>query len=254
MGRAVEFHERIGSTNDRARTALREPGGDGLAVVADEQTEGRGRRGRAWLSPPGRNLLVSVALRPRAPMELARLIGFSAALAAMRACTTCSGGATLAIRWPNDIVDEAGRKVAGLLVETAVEGERISEAVIGIGTNVNWRSAEMPDEIAARSTSLADLAGADVDRVALLGDLLAALDDELRDLENGISPIPRLRRHSWLDGREIAVDLGDRRVTGRASGIADDGALLLHSGGELLILLVGEVVRVTDAPAVGALS
>lgn len=249
IGRAVEFHAQIESTNDRARAALRGPDGDGLAVVAGEQTAGRGRRGRTWLSPPGLNLLVSVGLRPRAPMPLARLLGFSAALGVLRACAAAVGTGSLSIRWPNDIVDEAGRKVAGLLVETAVEGERISEAVIGIGINANWPAAGMPPEIRDRAISLADLAGRAVDRLALLRHLLEALDDEVSRLDGGLSPISRLQEHSWLDGHEVEVDLGAGMLRGRVVGIDEDGALRLLEGDRQVALTVGEVVRVLDHPS-----
>lgn len=247
LGRAVEFHAAIGSTNDRARAALREPGGEGLAVVADKQLAGRGRRGRSWTSPPGMNLLVSVALRPSVNGRLGGQLGAAAALAAHRACSAIALGAELAIRWPNDLVDDQGRKVAGLLVETALEDGRLAEGVIGIGINANWRRADMPAEIAERATSLAELCDGPVDRVALLSQLLSALDDEVTQLEQGLSPVPRLRMHSWLDGRQVEVDLGDRLLAGRVIGLDDDGGLLLEHDGQIAALTVGEVVRVLDA-------
>lgn len=248
IGRVIEFHAAIGSTNDRARAALVEPGGVGLAVVADEQLAGRGRRGRTWLSPPGMNLMVSIALRPKIDTRRGGLLGAAAALAVLRACSRFSPSAELAIRWPNDLVDDGGRKVAGLLIETALEEGRLAEAVIGIGINANWRRAEMPDEIAEQATSLAELAGGPVDRVALLSELLVALDDEVGRLEQGGSPVPRLRQHSWLDGRRVEVDLGDRTLAGRAIGLDDDGGLLLEVDAEVVTLTVGEVLRVQDAP------
>lgn len=247
LGRAVEFHAAIGSTNDRARAALREPGGEGLAVVADEQLAGRGRRGRSWTSPPGVNLLVSVGLRPSVDGRLIGQLGAAAALAMQRACSAVAPRAELAIRWPNDLVDDQGRKVAGLLVETALEDGRRAEAVIGIGINANWRRAQMPAEIAERATSLAELCGGQVDRVALLSQLLSALDDEVSRLERGLSPVRRLRRHSWLDGRQVEVDLGDRLLVGRVIGLDDDGGLLVEHDGQVAALAVGEVVRVQDA-------
>ncbi len=247
LGRAVEFHAAIGSTNDRARAALREPGGEGLAVVADQQLDGRGRRGRSWISPPGVNLMVSVGLRPSVDGRLMGQLGAAAALAVQRACSAVAPRAELAIRWPNDLVDDQGRKVAGLLVETALEDGRLAEAVIGIGINANWRRTEMPAEIAERATSLAELCGGQVDRVALLSLLLSALDDEVSRLERGLSPVPRLRRHSWLDGRRVEVDLGDRLLAGRVIGLDDDGGLLLEHDGQIAALTVGEVVRVQDS-------
>lgn len=252
IGHAVEFHAEIASTNDRARAALHGSGRDGLAVVADRQTAGRGRRGRSWISPAGANLLVSVALRPAIEARLAGLLGVAAALAVRDACAAHVPDVGLAIRWPNDLVDPDGRKVAGLLVETALEGGALAEAVIGIGINVNWLPADMPPEIAGAASSLAELVGAPIDRVALLARLLDALDAEISALERGEAPLARFRAHSWLDGRRVEVDTGGGVVAGRVAGIADDGSLLLDADAGRLALSVGEVARVHDAAPAAA--
>ena len=250
VGRLVEFHAEIGSTNDRARASLGQPGGDGLAVVADLQTAGRGRRGRSWISPAGVNLLFSVALRPAIAQRLAGLLGVAAALAVRDACAAFAPEAGLAIRWPNDVVDRHGRKVAGLLVETALEGGELVEAVIGIGVNVNWFPAEMPAEIAGRATSLHALTGAPIHRVELLRRTLDALGAELSALERGETPLARLRASSWLDGRQVEVETGAEMISGRVAGIADDGSLLLDVDLGRMALSVGEVARVLEMSAV----
>jgi len=248
VGRVVEYHATIGSTNDRARAALASGTGDGLAVVADLQTAGRGRQGRTWVSPAGCNLAVSVAVRPHLRSERAGLLGLAAAVAARDACGAMLPRDTLAIRWPNDVVSAEGLKVAGLLLETSLDGTAIADAVIGIGINVNWRRAEMPAELAARAVSLADLADQQLDRVALLDLLLRHLDAELAALEAGDSPVPRFRDASALDGRWVTVDVGSSRLDGRVQGIADDGALQLELDGRLEALSIGEVVSVRDMP------
>jgi BirA family biotin operon repressor/biotin-[acetyl-CoA-carboxylase] ligase len=251
IGHAVEFHAEIASTNDRARAALDEPGGEGLAVVADLQTAGRGRRGRTWISPSGANLLVSVAWRPQVAPRLAGLLGVAAALAVRDACAALVPEAGLAIRWPNDVVDVDGRKVAGLLVETALEGGELAEAVAGIGINVNWPQAEMPAEIREGATSLQALLGEPLDRVELLERVLTALDAGARALERGESPLARLRESSWLDGRRVEVDTGTATISGRVAGFADDGSLYLDTDAGRVALSVGEVARVHAAPAAG---
>ena len=130
------------------------------------------------------------------------------------------------MRWPNDLVTDEGLKVGGLLVETAVSGERLTSAVIGIGINANWRRDDMPAEIGDGATSLRELGGAEVDRVRLLGRVLERLECEVGDVEAGLTPVPRLRARSWLDGAPIEVDTGDDVVRGVGAGIADDGSLL----------------------------
>lgn len=247
VGHAVEFHPSLGSTNDRAREALGELGGAGRAIVADLQTAGRGRRGRTWASPPGVNLMVSVGLRPQLAGPAVGWLGIAAALATRDACETASGAEGLRIRWPNDIVEPDGAKLAGLLVETVIEDGRLAEAIVGVGINANWHRSEMPPDIATRATSLADLAGAEVDRVTLLGALLAALDREVGALERGESPVPRLRAVSALQGRRVEVAVGEERIEGLVAGIGDDGSLLLETSVGRIALAMGEVERVEDA-------
>ena len=251
IGHVVEFHPEIGSTNDRARQALAEPAGEGRAVVADLQTAGRGRRGRTWSSPAGVNLMLSVGVRPKIDAGDAGLLGIGAALAVRDACAAMVPDADLRVRWPNDVVAAEGRKLAGLLVETAVEDGRLAEAVIGIGINVNWPAADMPADVRDRATSLLELASGPIDRVALLSALLTALDAEIAALERGDSPVPRLTAISALDGRRVTVDLGSDRLDGTAAGISEQGLLLLDTAAGRVALAVGEVVAVRDAPPAG---
>ncbi len=245
IGGAVEFHPEIGSTNDRARAALANPDLDGLAVVADRQLAGRGRMGRTWLSPAGANLLASVSLRLDLPAEHAWWLAAAAALALREAALRATDAATaLAIRWPNDLVTADGLKVAGLLVETQVTGERVSGAVLGMGLNVNWARSAMPSDISSTATSLSDLAGGTVDRVALLTSLLDALDAEVAAVEGGTSPHERFQAASWLTGRSVEVETPAGRLTGVAGAIADDGGLVIDGPTIHTIVSVGEVIRV----------
>jgi BirA family biotin operon repressor/biotin-[acetyl-CoA-carboxylase] ligase len=241
VGRSVEYHERIGSTNDRAREWLRADGDDGIVVVADQQTAGRGRRGRSWQSPPGVNLMLTAGMRIGLPAEAAWQLGASTALAVSAACAPY---ANLQVKWPNDLVTREGAKVAGLLLETALADDLLVQAIVGIGINVNWRRAEMPEEIAARATSLLDLGGAEVDRMTLLSRLLDELDVEVLALERGESPLARLRAASWLDGRPVRVTAEENEVEGVVAGIGDDGALVVETELGRQVVSYGEVVAV----------
>jgi len=241
IGHTIETHASIGSTNDRARELLALPDGDGRVVVAEEQTAGRGRRGREWLSPPGRNLLVSVALRPRLAAQDAWQLGLATALAAADACVAV---APIALKWPNDLVSATDdRKAGGLLIETMAEGDRLSGAVVGIGINVNWRLDAMPQALRGTATSLADLAGAPVDRVALLGRLLAALEAELDAIEAGRSPLERYRARCSTLGRTVTVATADGSVTGRAVDLDASGALVVEAEDGRHVVSSGEVVQ-----------
>lgn len=245
VGHAIEFHPSIGSTNDRARLTLTEPRGEGRAIVADRQTSGRGRHGRRWLSPPATNLLVSVALRPALSAADGWQLGAAAALAA---CTAVEPEIGLFVKWPNDLYTADGLKVGGILVETTLVTDRITEAVIGLGLNVNWRRSEMPPDVAARATSLSDTLGRPLQRDRLLAKYLSALDAEIEKLERGISPLHRLRERSWLDARTVRVDAGDEVIEGRAAGIADDGSLLIATATGPRTIAFGDVVHV-ELPA-----
>jgi BirA family transcriptional regulator, biotin operon repressor / biotin---[acetyl-CoA-carboxylase] ligase len=241
VGRKVERHDRVTSTNDLARMRLDAAGADGLVIVAEEQTAGRGRRGRTWISPPGANLYLSVALRPRIAAADAGQLGIAAALAVVAACEDV---APLDLKWPNDVVAAGGLKVGGLLVETIAEGDRLRGAVIGIGINANWRRRTMPPEIRDTATSLADLAGADTDREALLARLLDALSAEIDAIEAGISPLPRYRERCATLGTDVRVATADGIVSGRATEVDGTGALVVETDAGVRVLATGEVLAV----------
>ncbi|CAN5615715.1 bifunctional biotin--[acetyl-CoA-carboxylase] synthetase/biotin operon repressor [soil metagenome] len=227
IGHAIEVHERIGSTNDRARDLFVMPGGPGSVVIAEEQVAGRGRRGRTWQSPPGRNLTFSVPMHPRLAAVDGWQLGLAVGLAVHGACAALDP--SVALKWPNDLVASDGRKLGGLLIETVIDGERLSGAVVGIGLNVNWRHDEMPAELAAFATSLADLLGADVDRVALLRSVLDGLERELAAVEAGWSPLVRYRTVCETLGAFVSVETQAGRVEGRAVEVDDTGALVVET-------------------------
>lgn len=241
IGHAIEAHDSIASTNDRARDLLTRADGDGRVVVAEAQTAGRGRRGREWISPPGLNLLASVAVRPRLAAADAWQLGLAAALAAADACAAL---APVTLKWPNDLVSATGRKIGGLLIETMADGDRLGGAVVGIGINANWQTAAMPAELRDSATSLADLAGAHVDRVALLARLLVALEAELDAIEAGRSPLDRYRARCSTLGRVVSVATADGSVNGRAVDLDPTGALVVEADDGRHVISSGEVVRV----------
>lgn len=243
LGHTIEVHETIGSTNDRARELLAEDGGDGSVVLAEVQTAGRGRRGRTWFSPPGVNLTLSVAVQPAIRAADVWQLGLATALATREACARIPG-VEPGLKWPNDVVSGDGRKVAGLLLETVTSGRRLTGAVLGIGINVNWLPDDMPEDISERATSLASLAGREIDRVPLLGDLLDALDEEVAALEAGRSPLTRYRRACVTLGAEVTVDTAGATVQGRAVALDEIGGLVVETDAGRTTVSSGEVVYV----------
>ena len=247
IGKGVEVHASIGSTNDRARVLLDEPDGEGRAVVTELQTAGRGRRGRTWVSPPGRNLMLSVAVRPQVAAADAWRLGLAVALAARSACAAV---APVTLKWPNDIVSDDGAKVGGLLIETEIGGDLVTSVVIGIGINVNWPRSEMPAQIAGDATSLGELAGVPIDRADLLATLLDALDAELLAVESGHSPLARYRQACATLGTDVGVETATGLIEGRAIEIDERGALVIEAPTGRVALMSGEIVRVrSGAPA-----
>ncbi len=218
-GRPVAFHSRCESTNALAKRAARNwsgPPATGPVVVADHQTGGRGRRGRIWESPGGENLLFSTVLRPSvAPQEAARcVLQWAAAMAE---------AIQLKVKWPNDLVTEDGRKVAGLLAELEVASEPFGTGaavrwiVLGVGVNAN--QMQFPAHLPT-ATSLAALQNGPVDRAALLARLLSAIESV--DL-HAADPLAQWRSVSHTLGRRVRI--GD--IAGTARSIRADGALLV---------------------------
>lgn len=234
---------------------------EGLVVVADAQTAGRGRLGRRWEAPPGANLLVTVLLRPGWAWDAVHRCTTAVSLAAADACRSVAGVA-VATKWPNDLVvpGAAGapdRKVAGILAESVGSAAGGPAAVaVGLGLNVAWAPPDPPAAAAggaapAPATSLEHQAGHPVDRVALLRDLLERLDARLGDLAAPGGP-GRLddehRRRCRTIGQRVVVHVPGGRVEGTAVGITGTGALVVASddGGRTEVT-VGDVVHVRPA-------
>jgi BirA family biotin operon repressor/biotin-[acetyl-CoA-carboxylase] ligase len=213
-GWRVEVVPSVGSTNavvaERARTG--EP--HGLVIVAEEQTEGRGRLDRSWLSPARAGLTFSVLLRPSVEPELLGWVPLWGGLAVAMAVRE-HAEVDAVLKWPNDVLIE-GRKVAGLLAEVA-DGA----VILGIGLNVTTRRAELPHDAA---TSLALEGAATTDRETLLKSVLRSLSGVLGD-RNTTS----YRELCSTLGRQVRVELpGDRSVEGTAEAVDDLGRLVVN--------------------------
>jgi BirA family transcriptional regulator, biotin operon repressor / biotin---[acetyl-CoA-carboxylase] ligase len=235
----VHFYERLGSTNDEAKRLAREGAGAGTIVFAREQTSGRGRRGRIWVSPRG-NLYCSVILRPDCDPARAAQLGFAAALAVGEAVLVLlPPECRLGFKWPNDILLN-GRKCGGILLEAeTTPGGRIAWIVIGIG--INTGSAPLGTEFPA--TDLRREAGVAV-RPEILLDAMAARLFAWVEIwqEQGFAPV----RSSWLGraenlGGAITVRLGDRCLDGRFVDLDAEGALLLDAEDGRHRIAAGEI-------------
>ena len=210
------------STNDLALEAARHGTPHGATFVAEEQTRGRGRRGRLWSSPPGQNLTFSTLLRPNLEPERASALTLAVGLA-LRDVVAARVTVQVGVKWPNDVVAQ-NRKVAGILVESQLVGGRVTALVVGIGLNVSMR--ELPPEIAELATSLALLGATDLEHEPLLCDVLGELDRRVHAHETAGLPalLDELRAHDALFGRRVRVE----KAVGVARGIDATGALLIE--------------------------
>ena len=241
-----------GSTNDDALAWASEGAPEGAVVVADQQTNGRGRRGRSWLSEPGKALLFSIVFRPSAPEPLALLstaIGVGAA-EALRSSTRLS----VLMKWPNDLVVD-DRKLGGILVETRLGAPNGQVAVAGLGINVSWDPREMPPEISQQATSVSwEMERLGLDETPSRESLLVALVDRIERryaaLAAGESDdlVATAESLSSLVGRDVVVRLpAGGEVHGLVTGLAPDGAVEVETNEGLRVLNAGEVETVRRA-------
>ncbi len=174
----------VDSTSDELRRRLQRGAPAGTVALAETQTAGRGRLGRAWFSPRGDGLYLSASFRPLRPLRELPRWSIAASAAACLACRRIAG-VPVAVEWPNDVV-HAGRKVAGTLVEVRAVGDAVEDLIVGTGFNVNQEAGAFPADLATRATSLrAALGGAIVDRERLAAAYLGALDELSLELERG---------------------------------------------------------------------
>lgn len=236
LGRPLMYEPVTGSTNDNALLAARSGAPHGSLFVADEQTAGRGRRGNTWLAAPGESLLFSVLLRPQ--LELAQASAFTLAVGlALRDAVASLLTESAQIKWPNDLYVN-GKKLAGILVESQLQGERLQAVIVGIGLNVATR--DFPPEIAARATSLAMLGAVDVERESLLQEILNALALRLETYQStGIAGIlEELNAADALRGKRLRVEAQE----GVGRGLDDHGRLLLEDdAGAVHAIIAGTV-------------
>lgn len=258
----VRWVASTGSTNTDVIDLAREGEPEGIVVVADHQTAGRGRRGRTWEAPPGAALMFTVLLRPPAPV--ASWATMAVAVAASDAVLQLTG-VDAKLKWPNDLVwaaadDQADRKLAGILAEAdwptgsgIADGwreprphERVSVAV-GIGINVAWGDG-FPPELAETAVALDGIVGpaAAPTRESLLTGVLLALDSRYASLlDHGPDPLREAwRQRSATLGRRVRVDLGADDLEGTAVDVDAQGRLIVETvEGDRRTLAVGDVVH-----------
>ena len=246
--RSLVVLDSVDSTNDEARRLAAAGAEEGTVVIAERQTAGRGRQGRAWYSPPGHGLYLSVLLRPRRPAEEFPRWALAAAAAGCLAVKE-AGAAGAAVEWPNDIVCD-GLKLGGTLVEARGAGSARPELVVGTGINLGHSREDFPPELRGLAGSVGTASGEWVsDRESLAASYLRRLGELAAELAEGrFDPV----RRAWLPlapratGHRVAITPagGAPRFEGTTRGIDDSGALRVETDGGGV-----EIVRATGSVA-----
>lgn len=242
VGRDIRVFEQTTSTNDVVEKLARDGVKEGVVVFAESQTKGRGRLGRAWVSPVRKGLWFSVLLRPKLRPQETTQLTVVAATATWRAINRVTG-LSPEIKWPNDIL-MGGKKLVGILTELSAEVDRVKHITLGIGVSVNVTASEFPTELRKIATSLQIELGKPVMRAELATAILRELDADYARVNQGKFPAlaDEWEAHCTTIGKQVVVGLGERKLRGRAEALDDDGALLLRTEhGRLERVIGGDV-------------
>jgi BirA family biotin operon repressor/biotin-[acetyl-CoA-carboxylase] ligase len=239
----------VDSTNTEAERCLAAGEPVPLAILAREQTQGRGRFGRTWHSAANGNLYATLVFRPQ--LEPARLQDFTLWMG-LNVCELIENFCKIrpGLKWPNDLYFD-GRKAGGMLTEARVDADQVRDLVFGLGLNINSHSAALPPELRRIAVSLADATGGPVDLNRFAAALIGRLSSAYADFIAGTyreKCAELWQRYDILRGRIVTVTQGGRTIRGTATGVDDDGSLLVHlESGRTERFRAGEVTLGKDA-------
>jgi BirA family biotin operon repressor/biotin-[acetyl-CoA-carboxylase] ligase len=224
----IFVYDLVSSTNELAMAmATKEDLRANAVIIADSQKKGKGRLGRTWISPPGKNIYMSIAFKPRLATRDATMLTLLAAVACVHAINKISG-LQASIKWPNDLV-LSGKKVGGILTEIRADIDEVSLAVIGIGINVNMEKEDFSDEIRSFATSIKKDSGEYCSRNELVIEVLRQIE-QFYNMLITLGKYPLLNEWKILSstlGKSVRVIIGDETLIGLAEDIDDNGMLIL---------------------------
>ena len=238
----IHYFRETDNTNNQAKELAHGGVPEGALVIAEEQSQGRGRRGRTWFSPASQGIYASVILRPLIPLSEAPKLTLLTAVAAADALESQTG-LPIRIKWPNDILVR-GRKLAGILTEIGTEMDAVDFAVIGLGLNVNIPLASFPPDLRSPATSVLIEKGQPFPRVRLLQAWLEALETYYSIFRQGDFKVILSRWKILTDivGSRIAVELPGRRYAGEVQEVDENGVLILKEpDGTLQRIFSGDI-------------
>jgi len=239
IGKKLFVFESIDSTNVCAKTLAEAGTEDGTVVVADFQSEGRGRLGRQWEAQPGTSLLFSTVLRPNLRHESAGLLAFFVAVSVARALEQ-ETRLSVECKWPNDLLVN-GKKVCGILIENSLSQEGLQYSVAGIGLNVGQH--KFPEPLNSKATSIARETGKEADRAKLLQRVLMEMDTLYADVRvhNFDRVMDEWNSRCSMFGKTISVLQHDHRLDGSAVGLSSEGGLILKTQKGIETVFAGDV-------------
>jgi len=241
VGRNIVFLESVGSTNDHAKELAAQGALSGTVVIAGEQVAGKGRLGRSWDGAgSGKDIYMTILLRPDISGENAARLTLLAGICTARAVNEISEKKA-GIKWPNDVVIN-GKKICGILTESAFKGKSLDYAAVGIGINVNRE--DFPPELADKATSLYLENGRQYKRADIIKRVISLFDEYYGGfVKAGISSfIDEYRRLCVNIGKTVTIHENGTSYVAGAIGIGDNGALeVVTEGGEKRIIESGEV-------------
>ena len=227
IGSVVMLLPEIDSTNNLVKKYFLNGADEGLVVIAESQTNGRGRRGRTWYSIPETGVYLSLLLKPHLKPDLLPLFTLLAGVASILTINELSPQRA-SLKWPNDIII-SGKKVCGLLCELIQKREEPNGLIIGIGLNANHLPEQFPENLKNTATSLRIVNGLPIDRLTIIRSLLINLDREYQTyLNEGIrSVIEKWSLNTDLFGKKVSISRGPTIITGTAMHLNESGRLVL---------------------------
>jgi biotin-[acetyl-CoA-carboxylase] ligase BirA-like protein len=226
IGQTIHFFRELTSTNDMAKELALIEAKEGTVIVAETQTQGRGRLGRKWVSPKG-GLWFSIILRPRISVEDARKLTLVMSVAVAKTLSKMFN-LEAEIKWPNDVLIE-GRKVCGILTEANTIEKRLNFIVVGVGTNANFNLQDLPVNIRDSSTTLKEELNNEIDCQAFLRGLLEETERYYKAFIEGEfkAVLAEWRHFAKFLGSQIKVTSLDETIEGWATDIDENGALII---------------------------
>jgi len=238
VGRTLYAFDVVESTNETLKELAEAGATEGTTAIAEYQTAGRGRFKRTWYSERGKNVLLSILLRP-SERETPHVLTYLAALATAEALEK-EIGRPVELKWPNDLL-LSNKKVCGILLESAWDGTKLNYVIVGIGVNVNQENFSA--DLQQKATSLKIECGREFNRAEIVREILERLEFRYLELQaHGSAPLLEAwMRKSSMFGKEIAVEQSGRKIVGKALHLDPDGALVMNTPQGETRLFAGDV-------------